>query len=63
MITRRDIVVGLIVASATLCVVALAQQRAPILQSSVFDWNAIPAKETNVGAVRQFFKGPTATLD
>ena len=33
------------------------------MQSSVFDWNAVPAKQTNVGSVRQFFKAPTATLD
>jgi len=63
MITRRDIAVAFIAVSLTLCVVAVAQQQTPVMQSAVFDWNAIPAKETNVGAVRQFFKGPTATLD
>ena len=31
--------------------------------SAVFDWNAIPAKPTDVGSVRSFFKAPTATLD
>jgi quercetin dioxygenase-like cupin family protein len=31
--------------------------------SAVFDWNAIPAKPTEVGSVRSFFKARTATLD
>jgi XRE family transcriptional regulator, regulator of sulfur utilization len=33
------------------------------MQSSIFDWNAIPPKQTEVGALRQFFRSPTATLD
>ncbi len=63
MITRRDVVVALITVTATLCAIAFADQKAPVLGSAVFDWNAIPARETPVGSVRQFFKGPTATLD
>lgn len=63
MITRRDIVVAAIAASAAFCLVAAANQQTPVLQSSVFDWNAVPAKQTNVGSVRQFFRAPTATLD
>jgi len=62
MITRRDVVVALITVTATLCAIAFADQKAPVLGSAVFDWNAIPARETPVGSVRQFFKGPTATL-
>ncbi len=63
MIKRRDIVVALIAASATLCVVVAARSQTSIMQSSAFDWNAIEAKQTNVGFVRQFFRTPTATLD
>lgn len=63
MITRRDIVIALIAVSATLFVVAAAHSDTPLMQSSVFDWNAIPAKNTEVGSVRQFFRAPTATLD
>jgi quercetin dioxygenase-like cupin family protein len=63
MIKRRDIVVALIAISATLCVVAVSGQQTPVMQSSVFDWNAIPAKQTPVGSVRSFCKAPTATLD
>jgi quercetin dioxygenase-like cupin family protein len=33
------------------------------MQSSLFDWNAVPVKPTEVGAVRQFFRAPTATLE
>jgi quercetin dioxygenase-like cupin family protein len=62
MITRRDIVTALIAVSATLCVV-VAHSQTPVMQSSAFDWNAIPAKPTDVGSVRQFFRTPTATLD
>jgi len=62
MITRRDMVIALIAVSATLCVV-VAHSETPVMQSSAFDWNAISAKPTNVGSVRQFFKSPTATLD
>lgn len=63
MITRRDIVVAAIAVAAAFCLVAAASQQTPVLQSSVFDWNAVPAKQTNVGSVRQFFRAPTATLD
>ena len=63
MITRRDLVVAVIAVSAAFCVFASADQQTPVMQSSVFDWNAVPAKQTNVGSVRQFFKAPTATLD
>ena len=63
MVTRRDILAGIIGVSATLCVVAVAGQPSSVMGSSVFDWNAIPAKQTNVGSVRSFFQSPTATLD
>ncbi len=63
MITRRDLVVALVAISATLCIVAVADQKAPIMQSSAFDWNSIPVKQTAVGSTRSFFRAPTATLD
>jgi XRE family transcriptional regulator, regulator of sulfur utilization len=63
MITSRDIVVALIAIAATVCLVVGARPEASIMQSSLFDWNAIPSKQTDVGAVRQFFRAPTATLD
>jgi quercetin dioxygenase-like cupin family protein len=63
MMTRRDILAAIIGVSATLCVVAVAGQSSSVMGSSVFDWNAVPAKPTNVGSVRSFFQSPTATLD
>ena len=56
MITRRNLMVALAAARAP-------QQTAAVMQSSAFEWNAIPAKETKVGSVRSFFKAPTATLE
>jgi len=62
MITRRDLVVALVAVSATVGGFALADQT-PVMGSAVFDWNAIPAKPTEVGSVRAFFRARTATLD
>ena len=62
MITRRDMLVALIAASITVGALALATQE-PVMGSSVFDWNSISAKPTEVGSVRSFFKARTATLD
>ena len=63
MITRRDLVVASLAACTTFAGIALAQSRNPLMKSSVFDWNAIEVKTTKTGASRDFFKGPTATLD
>lgn len=63
MITRRDLGIAVIAASTTLTVVALAHSDKALMGSSAFDWNAIEAKPTKVGARRQFFQAPTATLD
>jgi quercetin dioxygenase-like cupin family protein len=63
MITRRDLIVAFVAISATLCIVAVADQKASIMQSAAFDWNSIPVKQTPVGSTRSFFKAPTATLD
>jgi quercetin dioxygenase-like cupin family protein len=62
MITRRDLLVALIAIVGTAAAFALAGQ-APVMGSSVFDWNSIPAKPTEAGSVRSFFKVRTATLD
>ena len=64
MITRRDSVVALIAVAVTLCgVAAFARSETPLMQSSVFEWNTIAEKKTDVGSVRQFFRAPTTTLD
>ena len=62
MITRRDLLVALIAVACTAAAFALANQP-PVMGSAIFDWNSIPAKPTEVGSVRSFFKARTATLD
>jgi quercetin dioxygenase-like cupin family protein len=62
MITRRDILIALIAIFATAGAFAIADQ-GPVIGSAVFDWNAIPAKPSEVGSVRSFFKARTATLE
>jgi XRE family transcriptional regulator, regulator of sulfur utilization len=66
MITRRDLAVALIAVAFTACVLNAipgSHAETPVMQSALFDWTAITAKQTDVGAVRQFFRAPTATLD
>lgn len=63
MITRRDLAVAVITVCTTLAVVTLAQSDKPLLGSSAFDWNTIPATPQKTGSRRQFFQAPTATLD
>lgn len=66
MITRRDLVVALVAVTTTICavdVLSASNAETPVMQSALFDWNSISARQTDVGAVRQFFRAPTATLD
>jgi len=64
MITRRDAVIAVVGACATVAAVALAQTSGKtVMKSSVFEWANIQAEPTKVGARRQFFEAPTATLD
>jgi quercetin dioxygenase-like cupin family protein len=63
MITRRDIGVACITGCLSLLIAGFIQPQTPVLQSTVFDWNEIAVKSTNVGEVRTFFRSPTATLD
>jgi quercetin dioxygenase-like cupin family protein len=63
-ITVRDVVVAVIAVSATLGVVAYAQDKpAAVLKSTVFDWNSFPVRTTDVGVSRQVVRQPTITLD
>ena len=62
MLTARD----LLVATAASLLTAgslLAYTEAPkLIGPSVYDFNKIPVSKTDVGEIRQFLKGPTATL-
>jgi quercetin dioxygenase-like cupin family protein len=62
MISRRDICVALIACGVTAGAFAIAEQ-APVMGSTVFDWNAMTPKATETGSVRTLCKSRTATLD
>lgn len=61
-VTKRDLTVALVAASFTLTCIYAAPKLA-MMESSIFDWNSIPAKTTKTGEVRTFFRSQTATLD
>ncbi|CAN5845075.1 hypothetical protein BH24BAC1_BH24BAC1_06610 [soil metagenome] len=63
MITKRDICIALFTMGATLATVAVTYSQGNVMQSSIFDWKQIEAKETPTGFSRRFFRAPTATLD
>jgi hypothetical protein len=64
MVTRRDLVVAVTVASATWAAVALAQSTArPPMRSSNFAWDEMKAVPTATGEKRSVFSEPTTTLD
>lgn len=61
MLTRRDLAVALIAVACTCGGFAIANE-SPVLGSTAFDRNAIPAKPTESGSVRSFFTARTATV-
>lgn len=63
MITRRDISIIFFSVSATCIGYSFANSASSIIGASVFDWNKMDVKKTDVGEYRQVIKGPTATLD
>jgi quercetin dioxygenase-like cupin family protein len=56
------IALGCVIA-VPLIATAVAGQRSGILHSAAIDWNDVPAKQTDVRMVREFLRGPTATLE
>ena len=62
-ITRRDIVVALASVAVTCSAGVIAQAPKTFIGPHVWDWNAMKATPTDVGAVRSLADGPTATLD
>jgi quercetin dioxygenase-like cupin family protein len=61
--TLRDLAVALAASAATLSAALLAQPARPLIGPSVFEWNALVARQTDVGELRDVARGPTATLD
>ncbi|NIJ19042.1 hypothetical protein FHS95_000711 [Sphingomonas naasensis] len=62
-ITRRDVAVALGTLFAVGAAGALAQTSPAKLGPAVFDWAKMEAKPTDVGAIRNLVRQPTATLD
>jgi len=63
---RRELFAALAATAVAGDALALAGQSpnaAPVMESRVFDWNAIPEKTTAVGSVRSFCSAPTPTLE
>lgn len=63
MFKKRDILIAAASCLLTCGIIGAAQKAPASMASSVFDWDAIPVKETKTGSTRDFFKAPTATLD
>ncbi len=59
----RDLWVAALASAATLAAVTMVQPAADVMGSTAVDWNAMTARKTRVGEVRQVFQAPTATLD
>lgn len=63
MFTRRDLVVASVTVVLTCAVLSMAHSQVALIGASVYDWNALAVKKTDVGEYRQVMKGPTATLE
>ena len=63
MITRRDLLVALLSATAALGGAAALRSQQPVLGSRLFEWSALVERPTAVGSVRSVVQAPTATLD
>jgi quercetin dioxygenase-like cupin family protein len=63
MLTRRDVAMVAAGAAMTLATAATTVAQPAKLSSQVFDWTAMTARETKVGARRDVVRAPTVTLD
>jgi len=61
MMTRREVVIGLVAMQAMRTTAAAGEE--PVLGPTVFDWQEMKPVKTATGEVRQVCKSPTATLD
>ena len=63
MITRRDVFVALLGAAVTVAGMTVVSSQTTVMDSTVFDWNALKAVPNKTGSVRRVVQRPTATLD
>lgn len=62
-ITRREVAIAALATIATSAVSAIAQDRNNALGPSVWEWSDLAIRTTDVGALRDVVRQPTATLD
>jgi XRE family transcriptional regulator, regulator of sulfur utilization len=61
-VTRRDIAIAVVAGGVGLSAAALAQGAPDILGPTVWDWEKLEVKKTDVGELRSVVRQPTATL-
>lgn len=62
-VTRRDLIIAAGAIAATCAAGLLAQTPRDVIGPSVFDYSTLPVQTTDVGALRNVVRGPTATLE
>jgi len=62
-VTRRDMAVAAGAMLATWSATVIAQDKPALLGPSTWEWTALKAKTTDVGALRDVVRQPTATLE
>lgn len=63
LMSRREALIVGITLAVGVSLGAYARPQAPVLHSTVFDWNAMEVRKTAVGEGRQVVRSPTVTLD
>ena len=63
MFIRREALIALMASGVTVLAIAGMRAAAPVLSSTVFDWNAMKVETTDTGSRRTVFRSATATLD
>jgi quercetin dioxygenase-like cupin family protein len=62
-VSRRDVVAAGVGAALVIAGAQLAQARADVMGSRIFDWNTFKLEPNATGGVRRVVRSPTATLD
>jgi XRE family transcriptional regulator, regulator of sulfur utilization len=63
MVSRRDLCVAAVASVVTLAATAGTRAAAPVIASTIFDWNSFKEQPNKTGTVRHVVQAPTATLD
>ena len=63
MITRRDVAIAVVAAACTGLLLSARAAQKPVMSSRAIAWDTLKVETTEVGARRQVFQEPTATLD